>query len=371
MQSRQGSCRNRLMPTGRKQVVTFPVPPNRLAAAAAGMLLTVMLGVGVARAYSDRWTATGTYTDIVAADCGDCEENTGIVVACTGNGQPARITVNAAASETDRDGAFAPVVFLVDGERFVRDAKTVEYGMIGFTPEFLAAYDDPLIPALQRGKRATVTFNGQQAEIGLKGSRDALDIFKAHCGWTPEGYRQNLERTANAAPAAQPDQPPPSGQQQTGLPPYSQTVLTRTPVKADANGMFWFTGDGFGGGSPKTIRYAIPETDAVAIHATCEQYDPANLSVEVFTSFGNRAAGSAVTLEIAHAQGVSRFDGTVFIDNEEYAGSRYTMPKSDGVWQSIAGSAEIKLGVKGETMAALPGSAGRAALLEFSNLCRQ
>ncbi len=154
--------------------------------------------------YQAGWRATGLYEEIVAADCSDCEEELGIIIACKGNGLPAEVTVNAAASQSGQDGAEAPVTFTIDGEDFTRTARTVEFGMIGFTPVFSLPPDDPILPALQGGARAFVTFNGARAKLSLKGSREALDIFKAHCGWTPAGFRQNQERAAAQAASAPP-----------------------------------------------------------------------------------------------------------------------------------------------------------------------
>ncbi|MBO6554648.1 MAG: hypothetical protein JJ926_18050 [Roseitalea sp.] len=429
-----------------------------------------MVGIGAlmvagsahsAAAYTEGWTVDGTGTDVVAADCGDCEEELGMVVACVDNGQPARITIHAGAAETGVDGGFAPIVFDIDGETIVRTAKTVHYGLLGYTPEIEIAYDDPLIPALQAGSVADVTFNDGGGQVSLKGSRDALAVFVHECGWTVEGFRKNLAATAANAPAPAPapsvPAPAPQGQtamlpvfgnqgsapspppapspgpapsaspgpsptpapapmpasgptpspmpgpapspspspapgpqaapapgqqamlpvfndQQAGtgqMPPQSQTVLTRTPPVPDADGMFWFTGDGAGGGSPKTIYYAIPQSDASALFASCEQFDPATLSLEVYTSFGNRGPGSAVTLEITHALGMATFQGSTFIENEEYAGSRFRVPKADPVWAALAQSPQFSIGIAGEQKAQLPGLAGAPALTEFSTVCRQ
>jgi len=192
----------------------------------AGILLTATLLVAAlpssAWSYRAGWTATGLYEKIVAVDCRDCEEELGIIIACKGNGKPAEVTVNAAASQTGTDGAQAPVTFTIDGEAFTRTAKTVEFGMIGFTPVFNMTPDDPIVAALQGGHRAFVTFNGQRSELGLKGSRDALDIFKAHCGWTQAGFLQNQQRAAaqgGGAPQAPAASAGPRGSQTPATPP--------------------------------------------------------------------------------------------------------------------------------------------------------
>lgn len=359
-------------------------------------------------AQTAEWSVQGAYTEIVATDCRDCEEDIGILIACTGNGQAAEITVNAAAAQTGTDGAFAPVTFDIDGQRLTYAAKTVEFGMIGFTPVFQIAYDDPLTEALQGGRQAKVIFNGEQSLLGLKGSRSALDIFKSHCGWTPQGYQQNLERAGtqgavqnqqqvqqqqlpvfnqgqqpaqqqqlpvfneNQKPAQQQqahvpdhDQAP----QQTELPPYSQTVLSRNPPTPDADGLFWYTGDGFGGGSPKALRYALPETDAAVLYASCERRDEDGVLLEIYSAFGDLEASAPVAIEITHAKGNSRFMGSVFIEGEEYAGSRFVITNSDPIWQTIAASEQISIVVHDQPKFDLAVAGASAPLKEFASLC--
>jgi len=154
----------------------------------AGTLITAMLlSAGVpssAWCYEARWSVSGEGEDIVAIDCSDCEEELGIIIACKGKGKPAEVTVNAAASEKGKDGAKAPFTISVDGDAFTRTARTVEFGMIGFTPVFAMAPDDPIVEALQTGEHhAFVAFNGGVTPLNLKGARAALEIFKERCGW--------------------------------------------------------------------------------------------------------------------------------------------------------------------------------------------
>jgi len=155
----------------------------------AGTLFTAMLlSAGVpsgAWSYDARWSVTGEGEDIVAIDCTDCEEELGIIIACKGKGMPAEVTVNAAASEKGKDGAVAPLTMSIDGDAFTRTAQTVEFGMIGFTPVFGMAPDDPIVEALQAGEHhAFVAFSGDVTPLNLKGAREALETFKERCGWT-------------------------------------------------------------------------------------------------------------------------------------------------------------------------------------------
>lgn len=151
----------------------------------AGVCTLLAIGLWSATpsfAYTEGWNARGTFTDIRAIDCSDGEEQFGITFACTGNGQPAEITVNAAAAKREKDRAFAPVTFNIDGKRFIYEARTTKFGAIGYTPVFQIAYGDPLTAALQGGRSTVVTFNGQRANLSLKGSRSALEIIRTHCG---------------------------------------------------------------------------------------------------------------------------------------------------------------------------------------------
>ena len=156
-----------------------------------GALFGVLAGTGSASAQQaiPEWSVTGLYTKIIASDCRNCEEETGILFACTGNGQPAELTVNAAASQRGKDGAFAPVTFRIDGQEFTYRAKTVEFGLIGFTPVFQIATDDPLTAALQAGREAIVTFNGARGRIREWRHRGQQRPISRDWDWSPSNPR--------------------------------------------------------------------------------------------------------------------------------------------------------------------------------------
>lgn len=356
-------------------------------------------------AYVAEWSLTVADGLVVATDCGDCEEEIGIMISCRGAASPAEVIIHAAASEVGRAGETAPVWFDLDGDRFVRSATTVEFGMIGYTPVFQLASDDPLIHALERSHEAVVTFNGVQSLIGLKGSKRVLDGFRNRCGW-PE--HDAIQRTPNAAEVSMGETAPSNrssvsliGQREAvstvqhnagnqretkqdqttgaareaGVPSQlspqvpSQTPVREAPAVPDSEGLFWFTGDGFGGGSTKTIRYGVPETDTVILFASCDGTGESKILLEVYTDVGDAPTGNAVSVEISHVEGVSRFAGSTFIASEEYAGSRFYLPWEVSLWKSIANSPEVSIGVVGARKASLRGADGAPALAEFMRHC--
>ncbi len=337
---------------------------NWMKLALGGVLAGLMLAPAAgAQEYVAEWEVTGLYTKIVASDCRNCEEDTGILFSCTGNGQPALLTVNAAASERGKDGEFAPVTFKIDGQAFTYRAKTVEYGLIGFTPEFRIASDDPLTAALQAGRQAIVTFNGARGEIGLKGSRSALDIFKAHCGWTPQGFQQNLQRAAAENPA-QPQ--PPTGQ--SGRP--FGVAAGEAFTEPNENGELWFTGKFEGdGGASRTLVYGKPETDAVALTATCNGTSGGAYRVALSIDGGTFLPDQPVDVVFEiDGQRIEK-QGKSFNRSSESAGVELSLPSGDPLWDLMAGPGTVRFGVKGKDQLSLPGSGSAARF--FVTQCRK
>ena len=151
----------------------------------------------------ENWSISGTGNNVVVADCEECGDDIGMMIACQGRARPAEVTIHHAAVENGTDGKVLPVTVVVDQRRFTYQAVTVEYGQIGFTPVFALSANDPLIEALQAGRRARITFSGQNTDISLKGSRKAFKDFNAQCRWNEAAAPNETQPfTGNSAPGA-------------------------------------------------------------------------------------------------------------------------------------------------------------------------
>ena len=147
------------------------------------LLLMVALATSTLQAAEREWSAVGRNETISIADCADCDEDIGMMVECKGPGLAANVTVNWAAVENGEEGAVLPISLTVDNHTFTYQATTVQYGLIGYTPQFALSPGDPVIEAMQGGRTVVVRFSGSDTEISLKGSRRSFDLFKSNCGW--------------------------------------------------------------------------------------------------------------------------------------------------------------------------------------------
>jgi hypothetical protein len=302
-------------------------------------LLAGALGVGAglgsnpAGAQSRTWAASGTYEEIVIADCRDCGDDIGMMVACRGARQPAEVTVHWASTENGREGAIVPIIFNIDGATFTRQATTVYYGQIGYTPEFALPANDPMIAALQSGSTARISFADARVEIPLNGSRSAFEIFKAHCGWN------------DVATAAEPD-----------------------------DGATWFAtryDDDKSGRQVRTLTFGIPETDAVALNATCEtDEDGAFVTAMLLVDFGDQQDGAAVDVEFRSTGFEKTFAGLVFAQSSEYAGVQMQIDIDDPVWGVLQGGQPVSFGVRGLNPVTMSTSGATATIGSFQAGCR-
>ena len=152
--------------------------------ATAVAFLAVSLAAPLAAEDDERvWSVTSDGEFTAAADCSDCEEDVGVLLTCQSRGQPAEMTIYWAAVDDGVEGAPAEVVLAVDG-RSMRYTGTTEYqGMVGYVPKLAIAPDDPLIERLSAGTTLRVVYAGEESDISLRGSRQALTAFATRCGW--------------------------------------------------------------------------------------------------------------------------------------------------------------------------------------------
>ena len=142
------------------------------------------LGFASSNVYADairQWETTSSPDSIVATDCRECGDDIGIMLTCKKTDEPISVTVHWAAVENGTDNAVLPIKMTLDDKVFTYQAKSVLFGQIGYTPVFNLKHSDPLINALQKAKTINIAFAGGKTEISLKGSRAALDKFKAGC----------------------------------------------------------------------------------------------------------------------------------------------------------------------------------------------
>jgi len=257
------------------------------------------------------WGVDGVYEQIVATDCRDCGEDTGIIIACQGDGLAALASVPWIAIENGFNGSVLPINITIGNQRFTYTSTLNEWGMVGFVPEFVISPNDAIVEALQSGSAARFDFEGHSVSIGLKGSRDALDIFKAHCGWN------------NVA--------------------VPQSVNDNVPQP------IWYASsyeDYDTGRQVTDLTFGIPETDAIGFHARCEADGSVLTSLQV--DYGNRIEGAPVDAFIQADQQAYGYKGKVFIDaSGEWAGIGIRMSSKDPIWQAIKSSQQVTYGIIG------------------------
>lgn len=251
------------------------------------------------------WAAHGQGSDITVTDCrDDCEEDIGIIFMCRGQGQPASVDVPWVALESAQEGEQRPLAVVVDGKRFDYTATLGGPGLVGHVPSFTIGPNDPLIDALQSGRVAQVQFDGSGVNIGLRGSRSAIDIFKAHCGWN--GAAASVGGGPTPAPADQP---------------------------------LWFASSytGENGQPVQSLTFGVPETDASLFNATCTP-GGGEPTVALNVDLGNREDGQRAPVILETSSGTFAYNATVFISSGgESAGVRLRLPLTDPVWQAMQG----------------------------------
>ena len=286
------------------------------------------------------WGTHNSYQNITVTDCSnDCGDDIGIILMCQGGNLPARVEVPRVALESGSEGDIKSLSIVVGHQAYVFDATLGAPGMVGYVPSFTIAPNDPLLAALQSGSFAQIVFEGQRANIGLKGSRMALEIFKAHC-W-------------NSQPVAQtPAQQPPMQQA-----PVQQTPPEMPGLDSSAGQPLWFLTpftDSTTGRRRVTLAFGVPETDGTSFSATCSldgdnAMIPVDLNIDVQVNGNVLHRSTPVTAFIQTSSHTGQYGGQVFDDGNELSGVLIGIPLNDPIWQAIQNEQQgVILGIGGQ-----------------------
>lgn len=323
------------------------------------------------RAQQRAWDASGYQQSVVIADCRDCGDDIGMMVECRGSNQTALVTVQWAASESGRENAPTPVSIEIDGEVFQRNGTTVYFGQLGYVPTFELRSNDPLITALQQGGSANILSGRGRANISLRGSGDAFEIFKVHCGW-------NRQSAGNNGGVNQPQVNPPRANQPATNQPQGQTP-GQTPSApgsdtANEDGSKWFIIEYDAATSGKTgasLVFGIPETDAIAINATCESGNPGPfVPVMALIDLGGMPNGLPVQVEVRAGAFNKVYQGTVSFLSEEYSGAQLAIPIEDSFWAVLDSGQPVSIGAVGRPPVTLNAPGSVDAVSRFLDRCQ-
>ena len=298
--------------------------------------LTVFAATSSSAPAQDRvWGASGLYGDIVATDCLLCGEDLGITISCQGVGSDAMVRVPFAAVDRPPMSP-APLEVIVDGQSFRFSASTEEQGLVGFVPTFELPANHPLVDALAGGQAATVEFGNISATIGLTGSRQALEIFRAHCGWYD-------------------------------LPAYQGPLEVATD-----EGALWSIGqfpDPESGRQFLGLSYGIPETDAVLFSASCAMDGVEAVDVLLGVDYGPLADGDPTQVQISAGGRTFVYPAQVFADGDERSGVRFAVGARAPLWQALSAGGEFGMGIPGGIVAAATDRNVRGAVAAFTAAC--
>lgn len=150
------------------------------------MLMAALLPPMAGTAYGE--TVRGWFPDIytdraIAWDCRDCDEDRLAWLVCYIPERHMEFYLPGAAFKEDgrKTGDAVTVAIRADDFQKVYEGTTEFWGQIGHVPLLTPPYGDrALYEALSSADAFTVSVNGKQARIHLKGSHAALDaIFRA------------------------------------------------------------------------------------------------------------------------------------------------------------------------------------------------
>jgi hypothetical protein len=248
------------------------------------------------------WHVSGQGSLVVATDCSDCEEDTGIMFACRGLGRPADVSVPGAAVDRRPGGRRNKIEFFVDGLGMTYNAEIERQGLVGYVPILRVRQNDPLIERLAAGSSLRVVFGGRSSNISLRGSRAALAAFASQCAWS------NAKALAQPLPSGGPGEPnPPSGLPQASTAP--STPVTGPVASAERPTMRWQFYSGRGG-EPSRLIFGVPETDDSVLAASCLPGATRAL-IELLASPSGLEAGRPVQIGVHSSRGVEGVRGVV------------------------------------------------------------
>lgn len=294
------------------------------------------------------WGVGGSYDTITASDCnGDCEEDQSLIFACRGDGLPASVDALGLSFENGRAGSNETIYLTVGQQVFAYNATINGPGLVGYWPSFFVNPNDPLIEALQAGNSVRMSRGNDVAETGLRGSRSALNIFKAHCGWNNVPLGTEF---ADGFPVQ------PSSPQQNEAYWYASQYDERSTGKSFA-----------------TLSFGIPETDALGFYASCE-IGAGNQSVQVDMQidYGNLRVGAPVTSYIQASNRTFQYRGSVFQESSEWAGVSMFIDTNDPLWQAMQDEPQnITYGMYGGGQNRTPAYEAANAVGQFLNNCQR
>ncbi|MFK8032622.1 MAG: hypothetical protein AB8B94_00640 [Hyphomicrobiales bacterium] len=294
------------------------------------------------------WGVGGSYDTITASDCNaDCEEDKALLIACRGDGLPAIVDALGLGFENGRSGANETVYISVGQQVFSYAATINGPGLVGYWPSFFINPNDPIIEALQAGSSARMSIGNTVTDFGLRGSRSALNIFKAHCGWNNVPLGTEF---ADGYPV--------------------------TPAQQPVNDAHWFASqytENTSGKTFSTLSFGIPETDALGFYASCE-VGGGNQSVRVDMQldYGNLRVGSPVTSYVQASGQTFQYRGSVFQESSEWAGITMNIDSNDPVWRAMQDEPQnISYGMYGGGQNTTSSHDAATALGQFINNCQR
>ncbi len=279
---------------------------------------------------SDRqWAATGIDSNIVLTDCRDCGDDIGIMLACQGASKPALLSLNWVASEAELTNAL--ITFEIDEHILKRNVSTRYNGQLGHVPQLYVEPNDPIVTAFKNGKSVKITFANVTSSIGLSGSSFAFQIFDAHCKW---GHNvQNTGKNGNAT---------------------------------------WYLSTYVDEGTGKEISdliYGVPETDDVAMTASC-QSNPEMADVNMLMDTGTQQDGELTHVRFETDTYSETFEGRVFSNNEEFSGVNLTIPLGNQIWLVLGSGAPFRVFPQSGKAFILSNSTENNLIKEWLSKCR-